>query len=115
MKNPFTAIVSLLPVVVSTVTSIIKDKKKKEAEAGNIAITETNNSTSTVFESVKESLTENISSKRVLNIGGTAIIISTALSLMNANGLNHLNICLLGLGVAYSLGMSYITYLSERK
>jgi hypothetical protein len=89
-KSPLLA---LLPMVANTVFSLIKDKKEAKVPT-------------TLEEGVS------ISSKRVLNLVGTAAIITFALNDM-ANGINAMNLAVLALGVAYSAAMSFITNKSE--
>ena len=56
-----------------------------------------------------------LSSKRILNVAGTATIIGLAITQINANGITKENLILLGVGVAYSVGMAFVTAYSERK
>lgn len=109
-KNPLIAgLLTLVPSIISTVTGIVKDKR--EAKAAKV---ETATIGEAFQESVKEITSGSISSKRLLNIVGTGVIITFALSSM-ANGITKYNVIVLALGVAYSLGMSIVTWLSERK
>ncbi len=85
--------------VINTALSLVRDKTK-DADV------------SFIREKVKNGVS--ISSKRVLNLTGTAAIITTALGLMSANGVNKMNLLMLALGVAYSLGMSFVTAYSEK-
>lgn len=55
-----------------------------------------------------------VSTKRVLNLTGTCAIIGTALADMVANGINKMNLILLGVGVVYAIGMSVAQALSNR-
>ena len=86
--------------VVNTGLSLIRDKIR-------------DSDTSFIREKVKKGVS--ISSKRVLNLTGTAAIITTALSLMTSDGLNKFNLLLLGLGIVYSAAMAFITAYSEKK
>lgn len=54
------------------------------------------------------------SHKRLLNLTGTGAIIITALSQIIENGIDKLNLILVGIGVAYSLGMAFITVYKEK-
>lgn len=113
-KNPFLiALVSLLPEAIKTVTSIIKDKKERKAE--DAVLKETTATTGeAIVESIKEAVSTNISSKRLLNIAGSGLIITMAITNIGVHGLTKLNLGLICIGVVYSLGMSLITYLSDR-
>ena len=86
--------------IVNTALSLVRDKTK-DADV------------SFIREKVKKGVS--ISSKRVLNLTGTAAIITTALSLIAANGVNKYNLLMLGLGVAYAVGMSFVTAYSESR
>ena len=104
-KNPLVAgLLGLVPGVINTVVSLVKDKKKK-ADGETIA--------NMVNENISEGVA--LSSKRVMNLVGTGVIVTLAVSLITANGPTKANLALLAIGVAYSLGMSLITYLSEKK
>ncbi len=86
--------------IINTALSLVRDKTK-DADV------------SFIREKVKRGVS--ISSKRVLNLTGTAAIITTALSLIAANGVNKYNLLMLGLGVAYAVGMSFVTAYSESR
>lgn len=110
-KNPLIAgAITLLPNLISAITGIIKDKKKAKEEAKETATTG-----EAVIESIKDITSGTISSKRLLNVGGFALIISLAVADITAHGITKLNLILIAVGVVYSLGMSLITFLSERK
>jgi len=85
--------------VANTALSLIRDKTADPE-------------TSLITEKIRKGVS--ISSKRVLNITGTAAIITTALSLIAINGVGKWNIILLGIGVAYNIGMSFVTAYSEK-
>lgn len=111
-KNPLIiGAVSLLPNLISAISSIIKDKKVQKEETKSEATT----TGEVILNSVKEITDGSISSKRVLNIGGTGLIIMLAYNDISTHGITKQNICLIGIGVVYSLGMSLVTYLSEHK
>lgn len=117
-KNPLLAgLISLIPSAISTISTIVKDKKeKKEADKaleGQHVITPT--VAEAAVASMKDMVSGSISSKRVLNIGGTTLIIALAMADISAHGLSKLNLALICIGAAYSLGMPLITYLSEKK
>jgi len=83
----------------NTALSLIKDKTR-DAD------------TSFIRESVKKGVS--ISSKRVLNLGGTGAILTTALFLISTNGPNKWNVILVCTGVVYSLCMTFITAWKEK-
>ena len=68
--------------------------------------------TSFIRESVKKGIS--VSSKRVLNLVGTSVVVSFALMDMQAKGINKLNILVLGIGVVFCAGMSFITVWKEK-
>ena len=111
MPTPIIAgLISLIPQVVTTISSVVKDKReRKEAKTTPVTGGET------IMESVKEMVSGTVSSKRLLNIGGFGLIISLAITNINANGLTKLNLGLIAAGIIYSLGKAVITWLSERK
>ena len=78
----------------NTALSLIRDKTRD----GN---------TSFIRENVRKGVS--ISSKRVLNFTGTGAILTTALYLIQANGLDKWSLSLIGIGAVYSLGMGLIT------
>lgn len=81
----------ILPVV-TTVASIIKDKRKdvQTPEKGM-----------------------SVSHKRILNVVGSGAIITVALSDIAANGINVNNLVLTGIGVVYCIAMSHLVAMSE--
>lgn len=103
-KNPIAAILAVVPGVINTVASLVKDKKKDTAAEPK--------ETDFVHEAIDKGV--QLSSKRVMNIVGTGIIVSFAIADMTANGINKLNVIVLAVGVVYSAGMALITYLSEK-
>ena len=110
-KNPLIAgLLTSIPSIVSGVVGIIKDKKQAKTEPK-----ETTTTGEAVIESIKEITSGTISSKRLLNIGGTALIITLAVNDITANSITKLNLVLIAVGAVYSLGMTLITWLSERK
>ena len=113
MAAPIIAgLISLIPQAITTISSIVKDKKeKKEVNTPPVPPTPAG----AIVDSMKEMVSGSISSKRLLNIGGSGLIISLAMSNISTNGLTKQNLALIAIGVTYSLGMSLITWLSERK
>src|SRR3990167_7862512 len=113
--NPiFANILKVVPMLLNTGLSLIRDKKKKEvvkvAGTNDVLLTD---GTELIHETVESGVS--LSAKRILNFAGTAIIITVALANIEANGLTKHNLVLLGIGAAYSLGMTLLTYLTERK
>lgn len=112
-KNPLAAIIAILPGVVNTVASLIKDKKKIATEAGAIGEATQPSGTQFIQEEIGKGI--QLSSKRIMNIVGTGVIVTFALNDMSANGIHKANAIVLGLGVGYCVAMAIVTYLSERK
>jgi len=111
-KNPLIiGLFSLLPKAIETVATIVKDKKERKEEA-KIEATTTGEA---IVDSLKDVVTGSISSKRLLNIGGFGLIITLAISDISSHGITKQNLYLVALGIAYSISMSLITFLSERK
>jgi len=122
-KNPLlVGILTAIPSLISTISTVIKDKKAiKEEEKTyvkppvDIIEEPTKNIQTIVADSFKEITSGSLSLKRTLNIAGTGLIISLAVADYGTHGLTKLNLILMGLGVAYSLGMTIVTYFVERK
>lgn len=86
--------------IANTALSLIRDKTRDP-------------DTSFIRENVKKGVS--ISTKRVLNLTGTGAILTTALYLIQANGLNKWTLGLVAIGVVYSVGMSFITVWAEKR
>jgi len=113
-KNPLiTLAAGALPGVIKTVVSLIQDKKKASAETSAAPAATIGEEMKNIAEQVKGGV--QLSSKRLLNAVGTGVIVTFALSDMGANGITNMNLCVLGIGALYSLGLSLVSYLSERK
>ena len=94
-------ITSLVPMVLNTVGSIVKDKKaKKEAS------TEFLNNDADLKKGIS------ISSKRVMNVIGTPVLIVTGMTLLSTDP--KYGVIVIGLGILYSVGLSYVTHISEK-
>jgi len=78
----------------NTALSLIRDKTK-DADM------------SFIQDKVKNGIS--ISSKRVLNLTGTGAILAIALGDIVTNGLSWQSIGLVGIGVAYSVGMAWLS------
>lgn len=110
----FTTLLAAVPGLLNTGLSLIKDKKAAKFVKNVVGIEEIfENKTDFVDDSISKGVS--LSSKRVLNIAGTGFIISIAIGDITKNGITQFNLALLGLGVVYSIAMTLITYLSERK
>ena len=79
--------------------SVIRDKTKDP-------------DTSFIQDKVRNGIS--VSSKRLINLTGTGAIITVALRDIMANGITWPNIALVGIGVAFSVGMAYMTHRSEK-
>ena len=94
-------ITSLVPMVLNTIGSIVKDKKAKK-EAG----TEFLNNDADLKKGIS------ISSKRVMNVIGTPVLIVTGMTLLSTDPKS--GVIVIGLGIPYSVGLSYVTHISEK-
>lgn len=88
------------------VASIVADKvvSKKIHRQKNLDSGELEMSTDVIVENLAPS----ISSKRLLNLTGTTGIVGVGLSQIASNGLSWEAIALVGIGVLFSLGMSWM-------
>lgn len=127
-KNPLIA--AIVPVAASGIKSLfslIRDKRhERKLKALPILEIKEKLNNSPVTEAAAEAIQAaagelistggpvQLSSKRLMNIVGTGIIITFGLGDMKAHEINGSNTIVLGLGIAYCLGMSLFTYLSER-
>lgn len=96
------AILNLIPGIINTVASVIRDKKQENLESN----------TELINKEVADGVS--ISSKRVLNVTGTGVIISFAIQQMLTHGINWMNLAVMLLGVIYCLGLTWLTYISEK-
>jgi len=113
-KNPLiTLAAGALPGVIKTVVSLIQDKKKASAESTAAPAATIGEEVKQIAEQVKDGV--QLSSKRLLNVVGTGVIVTFALSDMGVNGITKMNLIVLGMGALYSLGISLVSYLSEKK
>jgi len=85
--------------LVNTTLSLVRDKTR-DAD------------TSFIREKITKGVS--ISSKRVLNLTGTAAIITVALFLIKKDGITENNLILIGIGAIYSIAMSFITAYIEK-
>ena len=85
--------------IANSLLSLVKDKTR-------------DGDTSFIRENIRKGVS--ISSKRVLNLIGTSMIVTFALMDMQTNGINKFNLIVLGVGVAYSAIMSFITSWKEK-
>lgn len=86
--------------VINTALSLIKDKTASPDD-------------SFIHEKIKNGVS--VSSKRVLNLGGTSAIIGFAIMYLGGENPDYkIGLGLLSLGVAYSVAMSFITAWSEK-
>ena len=106
-KNPIAAILAIAPGILNTIGSLVKDKKKGPTEAIQPLGTEF------IHEAIDKGI--QLSSKRVMNLLGTGVIVTYAIADMTKNGINKMNLCVLAIGAGYAAVMAFITYLSERK
>ena len=115
-KHPaLVALLSVVPGIFNTITSVIRDKKAKRSlgdPSNPVAmvsvITDTLDSVRDIASGVK------LSSKRMMNITGTGVMISIAAKDYLANGLTWEGVALFAVGAIYSTVMAWITHRSEQ-
>lgn len=114
-KNPVVLVeaISILPSLIKTLGSVFKRKTKDGGEKA--PLDPATPPGAAIVEHFKDAVSGEISSTRLLNIGGATIIIYIAWGDMQANGLNWHNIALVVVGAAYSLAMSLISAWGDRK
>ena len=102
------AILALIPSLFKGVVSLIQDKKKKKRGGSEKSV---------AADLLGTALDTGIqlSSKRVMNLLGTGVIVAFAIADMTKQGINAMNLSVLGIGAAYALGMAFITHLSEKE
>ncbi len=113
-KNPIVLVeaISILPSLVKTLGSIFKRKTKEKAE--KINLDPSTPAGAAIVGHLKDAVSGEISSTRLLNVGGSLIIIYIAWEDIALNGLTSKNIALVGVGALYSAVMAFITYLKDR-
>lgn len=114
-KHPaLVALLGIVPGLINTFTSAIRDKKKKEyaADPSNpVAMPELTNT----IQSVKAIASGiKLSSKRMMNITGTGTMFAIAGKDYLANGLTWEGVALFAVGAVYSGVMAWITHRSEQ-
>ena len=106
-KHPaLVALLGVVPGLINTVTSVIRDKKKPLSE--NSIITDTIDSVRDIASGVK------LSSKRMMNIAGAGTMFAIAGKDYLANGLTWEGVALFAVGAIYSTVMAWITHRSEQ-
>lgn len=123
-------VMAILPGIMNTVGSLVKDKKAKKAweVAGEVAtvipataIAPDGDSSETVTKAKKKPLSSiisagvSLSSGRMLNVGVVASLAPVAASDILSNGVNSGNLALLGMVLGYSAAMKFITSWSEKQ
>lgn len=108
-KHPaLVALLGIVPGLINTITSVIRDKKKKGDSSDP---TKELNIIDTVE---KISMGVRLSSKRIMNITGTGVMITIAAKDYLANGLTWEGVALFAVGAVYSGVMAWITRQSEQ-
>lgn len=97
------ALIQLVPGLINSVVSIIRDKRNENLESN----------TELVNKEIADGVS--ISSKRALNVAGTGVIITFALQQMVTHGISWMNLCVLLLGVFYCFGLTWLTYVAEKQ
>ena len=103
-------VTSILPAAINTVSSVVKDKKIKNAaekikEGGIDEVVD-----NVVHKDVASGIS--ISSKRLMNIAGTPTLFYLAYKLLS-EGNNTGGIVMAVCAVVYCVGLSYVTKISE--
>jgi len=99
--------------IINSVVSIVQDKKRKKngdaeiPQGEELLIPPIGSAIKSIATGVK------LSSKRLLNLGGTGVIISIAVTDYAANGLSWPGVALFALGAVYCAVMAWITKKSE--
>jgi hypothetical protein len=91
--NPLAALIPLIPGVINTVASVVKDKRKKKD--GELPLT--------IEEKIEQGIS--ISSARVTQICGGGGLIAFGVSYMDKSP--QYGLIIIGLGVALSIGMEW--------
>ena len=107
LKNIFKGAGQIVPGLINTVVSIVKDKKETE-NPENLLAPPLGSPAEWLATGVK------LSSKRLLNISGTGTIMAIAVKEYLSNGLDWPVVALFALGAVYAFGMSWVTQKSEQ-
>lgn len=114
-KNPvLVALLSVVPGLINTITSVIRDKKKREVLGDPRNPTDTPEFSNTIqtVKSIAQGI--KLSSKRMMNITGTGAMFAIAGKDYLANGLTWEGVALFVVGAIYSTVMAWITHRSEQ-
>lgn len=109
-KHPaLVALLGIVPGIFNTITSAIRDKKKN-----NVNPCDPSKPTN-IIDRVRDIAPGiKLSSKRMMNITGTGIMITIAAKDYLANGLTWEGVALFAVGALYSGVMAWITHRSEQ-
>lgn len=115
-KNPVVLVeaIGILPSLIKTIASVVKSKKKDKAEGPKSDPSAAPTPGEAVVASIKDAVSGEISSTRLLNLGGSLIIIYIAWEDIAAHGLTTKNLVLIGIGGLYSIAMALVTFLKDR-
>ena len=115
-KNPvLVALLGVVPGIVNTITSVIRDKKNKRSIGDHSNPAATASVISDTFDSVRDIASGvKLSSKRMMNIAGTGAMIAIAAKDYLINGLTWEGVTLFAVGAIYSTVMAWITHRSEQ-
>ncbi len=109
-KHPaIVALLGIVPGLINTVTSVIRDKKKKDTD-----LCDPSKPTNIVDAVGKIAIGVKLSSKRLMNITGTGTMFAIAAKDYLANGLTWEGVALFAVGAVYSGVMAWITHRSEQ-
>lgn len=118
MPLPLAALAPLatkyLPMIVNTVTSVVRDKKAKKKlnlDDSSKPVVAEGSDTELINKDVAAGVS--ISSTRLLNVTGTPTLIMLGMERLSA-GDSKVGLILIGLGVVYCLGLTFISKYSEK-
>jgi len=104
-----------LPMVINTVTSVVRDKKAKKQlnlTDSTKPVEVVSGNTELINEDVASGVS--ISSTRLMNVVGTPSLIGLGVERLAA-GETQVGLILIGFGIVYCLGLSVITYLKDKQ
>ena len=108
-KHPaLVALLGVVPGLINTITSVIRDKKRDTDPYDPTKPTNIIDKVRDIAPGIK------LSSKRMMNITGTGVMISIAAKDYLANGLTWEGVALFAVGAIYSTVMAWITHRSEQ-
>ena len=109
-KHPaIVALLGIVPGLINTVTSVIRDKKKNDTD-----LCDPSKPTNIIDAVGKIEIGVKLSSKRMMNIAGTGTMFAIAAKDYLVYGLSWECVALFAVGAVYSGVMAWITHRSEK-